>query len=236
MSVARRAVLIAISIVAVSATNAAAHSHGAVYRGTLNDGVVTVKQLDDVTASGFLVFDGYSHGHNQSEFPSERYIAIRDDFEGGTFKPGAGCEGGGGGVMKCEPARRIRVLFGDGNNYVETHVYDALHDVTTWMNKPMLIRGGGGNDELEGGFGPDRIYGGPGVDSLYGDRGNDYLNAGSGPRRFAGDVRGGTGDDTIVTANGAKDEVHCGRGDDTATVDQLDTVRACEHVTRKTIK
>lgn len=232
MSVAKRIVLIALTVVVVSPAGAGASSHGAIYRGTLTDGVLTIEQLDDETASGFLAFDGYGDGVNPT-VESGRYVVARDSFEGGTFRPGAGCEGSGSS-MRCEPVRRVRVLFGAGNNYVETHIYDARADVTTWMKKPMLIRGGGGNDGLDGGFGPDRIYGGPGWDHLYGDRGDDYLHSGGGPRRWAARVRGGSGDDTIVTANGGKDEVRCGRGEDTATVDQLDTVSGCEHVIRKT--
>lgn len=230
-----RSVVLAMAVVAASSTTAAAQEEAPTYRGTLDAGVVTVEQLDDVTAVGFLVFDGYSEGSDPSEFESGDYVAVRDEFHGGIFEPGAGCEGTGP-VMRCEPAQSLRVVLGDGNNYLETHVYDAMYDVTTWMNKPMLVRGGGGNDELEGGFGPDRIYGGPGLDFLYGSRGDDYLHAGGAPRRFTGEVQGGAGDDTIVTTNGRKEKVVCGSGDDTATIDQLDIARGCEHLTRKTIE
>jgi hypothetical protein len=88
------------------------------------------------------------------------------------------------------------------------------------------LYGGSGQDTLRGGRGDDRLYGGPGQDTLRGGRGNDRLSGGSGRDL----LDGGRGDDRIIAADGARDIVLCGPGDDTAIVDRKDVVRGCERV------
>jgi Ca2+-binding RTX toxin-like protein len=78
------------------------------------------------------------------------------------------------------------------------------------------VRGNGGPDQLYGNAGRDRIYGGVGEgDHLYGGRGDDTM--------YSGD---------IFSQSGAyRDVVDCGPGDDFASVDFRDRVRAnCELV------
>jgi hypothetical protein len=83
--------------------------------------------------------------------------------------------------------------------------------------KPDLLRGSsladrifglGANDRLYGFAGNDLIVGGPGKDKMFGGPGNDRLEA----------------------RDGQRDLVDCGPGNDTAIVDKIDTVKACETV------
>jgi Ca2+-binding RTX toxin-like protein len=80
-----------------------------------------------------------------------------------------------------------------------------------------VIFGLGGNDTLLGGAGDDRIYGGPGGDVITGGSGADHLYG-----------RGGS--DTIFAADGERDIVDCGPGNDRAVVDSVDKTVNCEVV------
>lgn len=97
----------------------------------------------------------------------------------------------------------------------------------------LWMRGGAGNDRLSGGADRDNLSGGDGDDSLNGGSGRDVLNGGAGDDRLsdsAGPNRfsGRSGDDTINAANGERDSVSCGTGDDVAIVDPDDRVSGCE--------
>ena len=63
---------------------------------------------------------------------------------------------------------------------------------------------------------------------LTGGQGNDTLDGAGGADTLAG----GEGDDTIAARDGVADAIDCGVGNDTATVDALDTVSGCETVVR----
>jgi hypothetical protein len=80
-----------------------------------------------------------------------------------------------------------------------------------------VIFGLGGNDTLLGGAGDDRIYGGPGGDVITGGSGADHLYG-----------RGGS--DTIFAADGERDFIDCGPGNDRAVVDSVDRTVNCEVV------
>jgi Ca2+-binding RTX toxin-like protein len=87
-----------------------------------------------------------------------------------------------------------------------------------------LVVANGGADEVRGNSGPDQLYGNAGRDRIRGGFGEDHLY-------------GGGGDDTIFSEDifsqsGAyRDVVDCGPGDDFASVDFRDRVRAnCELV------
>jgi Ca2+-binding RTX toxin-like protein len=83
-----------------------------------------------------------------------------------------------------------------------------------------VIRGLGGNDVLNGGKGNDTIFGGAGDDRISGGPGRDKLF-------------GGPGNDVIAAADGARDTIDCGAGDDSVTADKTDVVaKNCEHVHR----
>ena len=70
------------------------------------------------------------------------------------------------------------------------------------VSKKLPYRGKAGDDCL------DRLDGGSGEDLLKGGAGNDVINA----------------------KDGEPDKVRCGFGDDWATVDSTDAVKACENV------
>lgn len=91
------------------------------------------------------------------------------------------------------------------------------------------LSGGVGRDRLEGGTHRDRLYGGPGDDRLVGGGGADLL-AGNGGRDL---VDAGAGADLIDSADGAREQVRCGPGRDTAIADAADRLLGCERVKRR---
>jgi Ca2+-binding RTX toxin-like protein len=132
---------------------------------------------------------------------------------------------------------------GDGNDRLYTGTGGGFAD------------GGNGNDwvsgdsvlpsektTLEGSSGNDRLVStGPGSFTVNGDSGNDRIVT----SRGADDVFGGSGRDRIAagagndhvhTADGQRDVVTCGRGNDTVEADKLDKLSGCEHVTRVNIQ
>jgi hypothetical protein len=84
------------------------------------------------------------------------------------------------------------------------------------------IEGGAGRDHVEGGMGNDTVVGGPGQDVIYGDATSSYCTWYSCKIPF--------GNDTVDARDGEADQVDCGIGEDTATVDKIDTVVNCEKV------
>jgi hypothetical protein len=84
------------------------------------------------------------------------------------------------------------------------------------------IDGGAGRDHVEGGMGNDTVVGGPGQDVIYGDATSSYCTWYSCKIPF--------GNDTVDARDGEADQVDCGIGEDTATVDKIDTVVNCEKV------
>ena len=106
------------------------------------------------------------------------------------------------------------------------------------------ISGGQGNDRLSGGTDKDRLGAGPGNDRLSGDSGNDRLSGNQGRDRLSGGsgndrLRGGSGrdrfsagsgDDTIISRDGRREAVRCGRGSDRVRADRGDRLIGCERV------
>jgi hypothetical protein len=91
-----------------------------------------------------------------------------------------------------------------------------------------VLSGGKGDDTLSGGMGGDTLRGGAGRDSLVGGAGDDVLTGGPAVNEYSA----GRGNDTIHAKNGKRETVHCGAGDDKATIDDRDTLRSCEQVRR----
>ncbi len=89
------------------------------------------------------------------------------------------------------------------------------------------LAGSGHDDTIIGLRGNDTILGGAGDDRLYGGNGNDVITGGSGADR----IDAGPGSDTVNAADGERDVINCGSGDDHATVDKVDIVHNCELVT-----
>ena len=97
-------------------------------------------------------------------------------------------------------------------------------------SKADYLAGGGHDDWIEGGRGNDTILGGNGDDKLYGDAGNDVITGGAG----ADKVYGGAGSDSIDVADGERDRVDCGDGNDRVVADAYDIVaKTCEVVVRQ---
>ena len=90
-------------------------------------------------------------------------------------------------------------------------------DTIDSTNENLL--GGKGNDTLAGDAGPNRIDG-------YSGAGNDTLDGAGG----ADTLIGRDGNDTLRSRDGVADADDCGDGIDSAQVDALDTVTACETV------
>jgi Tol biopolymer transport system component len=93
------------------------------------------------------------------------------------------------------------------------------------------------NDRLSGGKGDDALFGGPGADRVVGGSGADYLSGGSGHDRLVGGpgrnrIEAGGGSDSINSANGVRELVDCGFGDDTVKADRRDVLTGCERVKR----
>lgn len=104
---------------------------------------------------------------------------------------------------------------------------DALAGVELGGGGENSLHGSGGGDRLAGFDGGDALYGRSGEDVLYGGAGDDELYGGAGEDG----VLGGPGDDFIEAKDGAKDDVGCGPGLDSASVDSKDLVSAdCESV------
>jgi hypothetical protein len=104
-------------------------------------------------------------------------------------------------------------------------------DSLTGAGAADTVGGEQGDDTLAGGAGNDQVLGNEGNDSMGGGLGDDTLNGGPGNDALGGE----DGNDTIQAADGYTDAVDCGAGEDTAVVDQLDTVAGCEHTTRQQV-
>ncbi|MGH2838351.1 MAG: choice-of-anchor Q domain-containing protein [Thermoleophilaceae bacterium] len=90
------------------------------------------------------------------------------------------------------------------------------------------ILGRRGADCLFGNAGNDTLKGGGGKDELNGGRGKDKLNGGGRKDKFSA----GAGNDNVNSADGVRETVKCGRGNDTVKADRNDRLRGCERVTR----
>lgn len=93
-------------------------------------------------------------------------------------------------------------------------------------SKKDRLRGTRRDDLVAGGRGNDRLNGSGGDDCVSGEAGNDKLSGGGGKDK----VKGGGGKDKVKAADGKKDKVNCGGGDDRATVDPEDRVHNCEEI------
>ena len=101
------------------------------------------------------------------------------------------------------------------------------------------VRGLGGSDVIEGGPGSDILYGGPGGDQFDDGKGDDVIYGGDGNdlvKAHQGEdvIYGGDGNDVLnVPADGQRDKIYCGKGQDlylAAKPDKLDYVdSSCEN-------
>jgi hemolysin type calcium-binding protein len=104
-----------------------------------------------------------------------------------------------------------------GTAHADRLIGTVQDDVIYGRGGPDRIFGLAGQDYLDGGRGADWLYGGTGGDRLRGGGGSDHLD-------------GGPGADLVLARDGKVDSIDCGRGRDTAYVDDQDRVRACERI------
>jgi uncharacterized delta-60 repeat protein len=84
---------------------------------------------------------------------------------------------------------RVEVLGQGGDDVIAA----AEHAGATYVDLPLLLNGGAGNDRLSGGSGNDRLLGMDGNDQLFGNAGDDTVDGGLGT-----DLQdGGAGADTV---------------------------------------
>jgi Ca2+-binding RTX toxin-like protein len=122
-------------------------------------------------------------------------------------------EGGDGAdtvVYHTEPAQSISVTLDDQRNDGPGGKQDVRSDV----------------EDLTGGPEDDRFVGSSSANTLEGGRGDDELKGGPGEDI----LDGGEDNDSIFARDGEHDVVECGFGEDSATIDAIDTVSHCEHV------
>jgi hypothetical protein len=98
---------------------------------------------------------------------------------------------------------------------------------------PDTLVGTALGDLIHGARGADVILGLAGADCAFGESGADEIHGGGGNDRFKGGrgrdhIKGGSGSDVIQARDGRSDSVNCGRGRDTARVDQHDVLRRRE--------
>lgn len=147
------------------------------------------------------------------------------------------------GERTCSAAglNALVLVLGDGNDTMPDP--DLKFELPSGIK--LYVNGGAGNDSIIGTEGDDRLAGGDGADRIYGsggkkdsldgeggkDRltgfgtlsggpGNDFIEAFYGFGQFkAGRTKvfAGSGNDNVLSGNGVRDVVDCGKGKDRAT-------------------
>ena len=140
--------------------------------------------------------------------------------------------GGGGGSGGNDPTSGL----GSGSCKIALQGTEAPDNLIGGSDSDVIF-GYGAGDVLRGGSGHDCLLGGSGNDTLRGDAGDDRLTGGSGRDVLTGGAGtnaydAGSGTDVVNAANGRREPVRCGAGNDRARVDRRDRVSGCEHVTR----
>jgi Ca2+-binding RTX toxin-like protein len=144
-------------------------------------------------------------------------------------------------VIQCGPSHATPCL---GTEAPDVMKGTANADHIVGLDEADEIHGLAAPDRLagDGNFtvpGDDKLFGGPGFDTLFGGAGSDLPSGGEDGDQISADflfndgtdtVRGGSGNDTVNAAEGAKDLIYCGEGRrDTVTFDAgLDRIKNCE--------
>lgn len=137
---------------------------------------------------------------------------VKAGAEGSCLSLSAGDDSGIGGEGNDQ------IAGGDGDDLIQPGGGDD--SVIASLGKDYVVASAG-NDRLSGGVGKDIVIGGPGDDSVFGAADSDLLG-------------GGPGNDRMDSADGYRDLVDCGTGNDRVLADRLDVLTACEAT--KTIK
>jgi Ca2+-binding RTX toxin-like protein len=93
-------------------------------------------------------------------------------------------------------------------------------------SKKDQLRGTKRDDLVAAGRGNDKLNGSGGDDCVSGEEGNDKVSGGGGKDK----LKGGGGKDKVKAADGKRDKINCGGGEDRAAVDPEDRVTNCEEV------
>lgn len=131
-----------------------------------------------------------------------------------------------------------------GGNAADTIVGNGSANWLDGWHGDDTVRGGAGEDALFGRGGNDKTYGEDGQDTIEGGDGDDTVDGGAGTDVLYGDEllmclpgECTSNRDTILARDGAIDDINCGPGQDSATLDAGDTIPAsgqtvCEQVDR----
>jgi Ca2+-binding RTX toxin-like protein len=104
---------------------------------------------------------------------------------------------------------------GDQFTEVENAFGSGFNDVIDGSKARNLLRGLGGNDEIDGKVGDDTIDGGSGSDTLFGSEGNDEILGGLGGDSIFGGI-----DNDVLFGGANNDRLFGGDGDDVLNGDE----------------
>ncbi len=154
-----------------------------------------------------------------------------DEFKLGGATGESTVDGGPGNDTIVEPAGPDSIGGGDGSDTVDYFAEGNQTFSVTLDDQKNDGPGGNQNvhsdvENLIGGPENDHFVGTDGANLLKGERGKDELKGGAGEDI----LEGGADDDVIFARDGEHDTVDCGFGEDSATIDVIDTVSHCEHV------
>jgi Ca2+-binding RTX toxin-like protein len=116
-----------------------------------------------------------------------------------------------------------------GTDKPDTMYGSSSRDLMYGLKGSDLMRGNGGDDYINGDGGRDRLAGGSGNDTVVGGAGGDVIAGNGGNDR----LNGGKGNDRIEAADGRRDWIDCGSGNEDVLVfdSGLDSfTRNCENL------
>jgi Ca2+-binding RTX toxin-like protein len=154
-----------------------------------------------------------------------------DTFELGNATAENTVDGGAGDDQIVHPAGPDLINGGSG---VDTVVYQtsAAENFSVTLDDQRNDGPSGSQnvhsdvENLTGGPEADHFVGSDAANVIRGSQGDDEIKGGAGEDT----LEGGEDDDTIFARDGEHDIVECGFGEDSATVDAIDTVSRCERV------
>ena len=154
-----------------------------------------------------------------------------DEFDVGLATGENTIEGGTGEDTILRPVGPDSISGGEGSDTVDYFTQGNQTVSVTLDDQKNDGPGGNQNvhsdiENLTGGPEYDHFVGSGAANVLKGERGEDELKGGAGEDT----LEGGADDDIIFARDGEHDAVDCGFGEDSATIDAIDTVSHCEHV------
>jgi Ca2+-binding RTX toxin-like protein len=200
---------------------------------TCGGGGIDLGAGDDVAAASGLVLGGAGND-------VVRGGAGNDTLDGGDGRDTVAGEAGND-TVRGGPGRDLLIggtgadliEGGEGTDTASFEDRDAAHPVTLTLDGDINDGEPNEGDRIErdvenliGGAGGDTLIGDANPNDIDGGDGGDVIDAGGGPDF----VDAGAGNDRVFARDGAQDRIHCGDGNDLATVDAFDIVIACEDI------